>query len=478
MLGSRACPLLVPLAVLMTTVPPALAAPLEVGPGKPYATPCQAINAAAPGDIIQIDAAGKYDGDVCAWSTSGLTLRGVGGGRARIDAAGQSAQGKAIWVIAGDDTTIENIELSGAKVVDKNGAGIRQEGKNLTVRGCFFHDNEDGILAGDSAGSEILIERSEFADNGAGDGYSHNMYINHIKKFTIQFSYSHGAKEGHLIKSRAAENFILYNRLSSEATGTTSYEINLPNGGRSLVIGNLIEQGPLSPNGAILDYGSEGPGAGQANDLFVVNNTFVNDRKSGGTFLQIAAGVGAVLARNNLFLGSGSITKQASVTLDHNFTSADGDPKLADPASYDYHLTPGSPCAEAGADPGMGDGQALTPLFHYVHPSSSEGRKTVGTLDIGAYELGGGSGGGAGSGSGSGSASGSGSGSGAGSGGGQSQGSGGAGAEGDAGGCGCRAAGEAPEGARIGLAAALAIAAGRFRARRTGRRRSARGPAV
>ena len=75
----------------------------------------------------------SYRGDVCAWSTSGLTITGVHG-RAHIDAAGANSEGKAIWVIAGNDTTIENVELSGARVPDDNGAGIRQEGAGLTLR--------------------------------------------------------------------------------------------------------------------------------------------------------------------------------------------------------------------------------------------------------------------------------------------------------------------------------------------------------
>ncbi|MDC8013000.1 hypothetical protein [Tahibacter soli] len=127
------------LALTIAMAIPSLAAAqtLSVGPGQPYATPCAAIAAASAGSTILIDAAGNYDGNVCGWSTNGLTLRGVNG-RPRIDAAGNNAQGKAIWVIAGNDTTIENVELSGCRVPDGNGAGIRQEGKNLTVRRVFF----------------------------------------------------------------------------------------------------------------------------------------------------------------------------------------------------------------------------------------------------------------------------------------------------------------------------------------------------
>src|SRR5262249_36216475 len=159
----------------------------------------------------------------------------------------------------------------------------------------------------------------------------------------------------------------------------------------------------------------------------------------------------------------------------HNFTSMNGDPMLVDAANLDYHLSPGSPCVDMGADPGKGDGVDLLPLFHYVHPATFEGRQTVGVIDIGAYGLNGGTGGGtseggSGSGSGGGSASsGSSSGSGSGSGNGSSNGAGGAGPSGsgagmgggggsgnpDTGGkgtCGCRAAGDAPEGSLAWIA--------------------------
>ena len=101
------------------------------------------------------------------------------------------------------------------------------------------------------------------------------MYIGHEKKFTLRWSSSHHAKVGHLVKSRADENHILYNRLMDEADGTSSYAINLPNGGTSYVIGNLVQQGPQTQNAAILAYGEEGTTNPKA-DLYVVNNTFVN----------------------------------------------------------------------------------------------------------------------------------------------------------------------------------------------------------
>jgi hypothetical protein len=361
------------------------AATLAVGPGKTYAAPCAAITAANDGDTIEIDAAGTYDGDVCAIAKNRLTLRGVNG-RAKIDAAGKNYGGKGIWVISGNDTTVENIELSGATVPDKNGAGIRQEGANLTVRGCYFHDNEDGILSGGTASSETLIEYSEFANNGAGDGFSHNMYIGHEGRFTLRYSYSHHAKVGHLVKSRAAVNYILYNRISGE-DGTSSYEIDLPNAGTSYVIGNLIEQGANTQNSGILTYGLEGTNAqNPGHALFVVNNTFVNDRSAGGTFISIDAAIStAAVVTNNIFFGGGTISTQSSAVLTTNFTT---DPMLVNRAGYDYRLATGSPCINAGSDPGMGEGFALVPTRHYVHPLHDADRTVMGTIDIGAYEYG------------------------------------------------------------------------------------------
>lgn len=369
---------------------PAAARPktLQVGPGKRYATPCAAILRAGRGDTIEIDAAGKYDGDVCGWSTNNLTIRGVGPGRAIIKAAGKDWGGKGIWVIAGNDTTVENIEFAGAIASDGNGAGIRQEGTNLKVRNCYFHDNQDGILTGDSAKSTILVEFSEFARNGTDDGSTHNIYVNHVAKFVFRYNYSHQSIVGHLLKSRAAENVIVYNRLTDEPTGTGSYELDLPNGGKSFIIGNLIEQGPQTENNTIMTYMEEGSDRRNPDhQLFVINNTFVNDCPLGENIFVFVGKDDLIPAiiENNIFAGPGITTNRRDALLKNNFM---GDPQFVDADTFDFHLRSGSAAVDAGSDTATSDG-LLTPQFQYVHPACAEGRRSVGRIDIGAYELGG-----------------------------------------------------------------------------------------
>lgn len=371
--------------------PVAEANTLQVGPGRQYATPCAAIAVAAVGDEIDIATSGNYTGDVCQWSTDGLTLIGVGGGRAVINAGGKNSQGKAIWVISGNNTTVQNIEFTGAAVPDMNGAGIRAEGSNLTIRNCYFHDNQEGILT-DGGNSTILIEFSEFYHNGAGDGFSHNLYIGNITKFIFRYNYSHGTVIGHLLKSRAAENDIYYNRLTDEATGTASYEIDLPNGGLSYVVGNLIEKGPQGQNNALVSYQEEGAASGNPDhELFVVNNTMVSDYGSQATFVVVDSSVTVpAVIENNIFQGTGTLTTQASAIKTTNFS---GNALLASPTTYDYHLQAGSPAIDKGTTPGQGAGASLTPVWQYVHPLCAEGRVVApSAIDIGAYEFNGGTG--------------------------------------------------------------------------------------
>lgn len=353
---------------------------LRVGPGRQLIAPSQAAAIARDGQVIEIDAA-EYVGDVAVWRANNLTLRGVGG-RAHLKAQGAYAEQKGIWVIKGKNTTVESIEFSGARVPDKNGAGIRQEGTGLTVRFCFFHDNEMGILTGKDPESDILIEHTEFARNGDGDGQSHNLYIGTIRKFTLQYSYSHHALVGHQVKSRALSNFILYNRLMDEADGKASYTIDLSNGGTSYIIGNLLQKSPYAENSVFLSHAPEGA-KNPTQELYVVHNTFVNDR-DGGIFVNVRGEPTTVRVLNNLFVGKGTLLMGSGDTQGNLMTDT---PRFVDRARFDFRLMAGSPAIDAGITPGTAREMDLTPRWHYVHPTDKKARTMVGgRLDVGAYE--------------------------------------------------------------------------------------------
>ncbi|MBK6894121.1 MAG: right-handed parallel beta-helix repeat-containing protein [Flavobacteriales bacterium] len=311
-----------------------------VGPGQTYTAPSQVAALVGDGDTVNIQA-GTYPSDVTNWTANDLLLRGTGG-HAQLASNGTAWGGKGIWVIQGDRTRVEWIEFGECSVPDHNGAGIRMEGKNLTVRHCVFRDNENGILAGTPASvpSNITIEHCEFDHNGYGDGFSHNLYINYTDTLFFRYNYSHHAHVGQELKSRAHVNFIEYNRLSNEATGDASREIDLPDGGQAYLIGNFIQQGPMGQNSNLVGFGAESLSNPGPHAIYAINNTMVNE-KNVGSFFSMPATV-SFKGYANIMAGGGTIM----ATGFPNATDTAGNlraPDIADlnfqsAGTYDYRL--------------------------------------------------------------------------------------------------------------------------------------------
>ncbi len=273
-----------------------------VGPDRAVSSLALAARVAPDGAVLEVDP-GDYLADVAVWEQQHLTIRGTGPG-VRLIASGHSAEGKAIWVIRRGRFVVENIEFIGARVADRNGAGIRLEGGQLLVRNCRFFDSESGILTGAGEGMRLEVENSEFSHHGAGDGRSHALYVGAIGYFRLSGSHVHHANVGHLVKSRARRSRIEYNRLTDEDGGRASYELEFPNGGEVEVVGNVVQQGPDTRNPVMLSFGVEGY-RWPANRLLVGSNTFVNDRSQGGSFMFVAPGAAEVVSMNNLLVGPG-----------------------------------------------------------------------------------------------------------------------------------------------------------------------------
>lgn len=382
----KLCPMVVPLlcaaGIAAAQVPPASPKPvasavIRVGPQQKITRIADAARIAKDGDTIEIDAA-VYARDVAVFRQRSLTIRGVGG-RPTLLADGASAEDKAIWVIRGGDIRIENLEFVGARVPDRNGAGIRHEAGRLVVKGCVFRENESGILTANARDSELEIEDSEFGDNGAGDGQSHNLYVGSIRSLKVTGSYFHHARVGHLLKSRAERNHILYNRLTDEAGGRASYELDLPSGGIAYIIGNVIEQSSTTENSGIISFGAEFYGWPR-NELYLINNTIVDDLPRGGTALRVRPGSVKVKAVNNLLLGGGSLESAIAGEYAANFNAHQSD--FAAPSRLDYRLKAGVKLIGRASDPGVADGMPLRPEREYVHPRQTR------AIDGGTYSPG------------------------------------------------------------------------------------------
>ena len=265
------------------------------GAGYQFGTISAATAAAAAGDTVTVQA-GTYTNDFATVYNS-ISLVAVGGVVSMV-ATVAPPNGKALLTDYAS-VSVNGFAFYGAAVADANGAGIRQGGGDLTVTNCLFQDNQDGILVDGNPDTTVTIRHSEFNHNGAGDGYSHNIYVGAVKAFIADDIYSHDAIVGHEIKSRAAMTSITNSRIQDNATGTASYGIDLPNGGVAIISNNVLQKGPASPNNALVDYGSEGNVPANST-LTISGNTVVNDVNRGFLLLNRST-VKAAVTNNSVY---------------------------------------------------------------------------------------------------------------------------------------------------------------------------------
>jgi len=276
----------------------ALARTLEVGPDKPYKTPSSAAAEAKDGDHIRI-APGEYF-DCAVWRANNLVIEGSAPD-ASATITDKTCQGKAIFVIAGNDTTVRNLTLTRARVPDMNGAGIRQEGRNLTVEAVKFINNQDGILAAPSPGSRVIIRDSQFLQNGiCAPVCAHGIYVNEVDLLRVEHSRFFETRQGHHIKSRALRTEVIGCDIADGNNGTSSFLIEAPNGGSLVVRDNTLEKGPKSENHtAAISIGAEGV-THPTHEIIVENNKFTNDGDYPTVLVRNLTATPAILRGNKL----------------------------------------------------------------------------------------------------------------------------------------------------------------------------------
>lgn len=353
----------------------ASAATLVVGTDAPLATLADAVRQAHDGDTILVRS-GEYRGDVALIEQKRLTIRGIGQ-RAVFIADGRDVEGKAMLVVRDGDIEIENLEFRGARVPDGNGAAIRFEQGRLLLRRCAFFDNQNGVLTANFAAAELIIEDSEFAQAPqVASPLPHLLYVGRIASLKVSGSRFHQGHVGHLLKSRARRTELAYNLIVDGADGRASYEVDLPNGGDALLLGNVIGQSAHSENPVLVAYGAEG-NAWPHSRLRLAHNTLVNDGLRPAWFLRVWSERlpphTRVQAFNNLSVGVGVFAPAAAGGLAHNAADFVGNAAatramLAAVDTQDFALAPGSKLRGTGVDASTAFAGELAPRFEFTLP--------------------------------------------------------------------------------------------------------------
>ena len=288
------------LALLMLAAVPARAAVLHVGAGHRFGLPSQAIAAAHPGDTVAI-APGTYR-DCAVVRAARLTILGTGPG---VVMGGVSCAGKGVLVIDAPGVTVRGLTLRGAAVADGNGAGIRAEGGDLVVAGVRLIDDQNGILDTSGPTATLRVTDSRFRHDGTcvgAGGCAHGLYAGPIARLVVERSRFTDIRSGHAIKSRAAATVVRGCTIADGQQGTSSYLIDVPNGGDVRITGNRLEKGPLTQNpGTAIAIGEEGV-THPTRRILVQGNVFRNDIGLGTVFVRNETRAKAVL-RDNRFQG-------------------------------------------------------------------------------------------------------------------------------------------------------------------------------
>ena len=243
---------IVPLLALILAVPAAaqqVRAPFTIQEtGQTFATIDAAVQSVRMGTATILIAPGVYR--QCTVQAGGvITFKAVEPGTAIFE--GTACEGKAAFVLRGQGSTVDGLVFRGIHVGDGNGAGVRTEIGDLTVRNSTFLDSQEGILGGHPSGQKIVIDHSTFAGLGQCDqtpDCAHSIYLANQGSVTIVNSRFERGTGGHYVKLRVPNVTIADNSFDDTRGHKTNYMIDLPEGSRGLITRNTFVQGPDKEN--------------------------------------------------------------------------------------------------------------------------------------------------------------------------------------------------------------------------------------
>ncbi|MBK8270869.1 MAG: hypothetical protein IPK83_22190 [Planctomycetes bacterium] len=306
---------------------------VNITQGTYHQTIQAAIDASAPGDVIELGACTILERGIVLHNKS-VTLRGQGAESTVID--GDHVPGVIFTMENGDASVLENISIQNGVANSGNGGVVSVESSSSTTfRHCIFKGNDagphrDGAL--EITGAAARLEACAFADNTSGR--------------------------------------------DSSAIGASF--------GASMTLINCLFHGNGGAATTVLAYQST---------VNLLNCTFVDQLDQ--RILQ-AQSNGSITAGNNVFhadapVFSGDITISTSVYAGATGTNIDGVPTIVDAANGDYRLAPGSLGLDAADyDVYVAVGGGATDLAGATRTVDSciddTGVGSVTYLDMGAYE--------------------------------------------------------------------------------------------
>ncbi|MSP00339.1 MAG: hypothetical protein EXR07_04705 [Acetobacteraceae bacterium] len=288
---------------------PAMARVWEVGPGRKLTGPGQVAGMVEDGDRVVFDP-GIYR-ECAIWKASRLTIEARRAPPAMNQTVmsqsiitGPTCADRALFLFTGNDITVRGMVFLQARGTGHNAAGILMEGANLTVENSLFQDNENGILTGGPANSVVRVRTSWFRGNGSCQGScAHALYVGMgIAGLEVTGCTFVDTHVGHHIKSRARMTIVRDSRIEDGPTGTSSYLIELPNGGGGEIVNNLLRKGPRSDNReAAISIGTETTN-NPASALEIRGNRFTNELPVSVRFVRNSTQTPARL-RGNVLVG-------------------------------------------------------------------------------------------------------------------------------------------------------------------------------
>jgi hypothetical protein len=268
------------------------------GPTGQYATISAAV-AAADADTNLVDdyvisvAPGTYTNDSPQVMRPMTIQAAVPGSAVILNASAPLANEKGI-ILTFANLTVDGLTLEGANIANSlggNAAGIRAEmgsqNYTLTVQNTTFIGNQTGMLTDASFPLNVVLINDIFMNNGNPNppepgGTTHGIYIgSNLQSLNAMGNEFCGTNIGHDIKSRAAVNMIENNTIYNGAAdpnqpscnvGSSSFALDLPNGGVAMVVGNTMIKGTAASTPILFAYGEEGL-LNPTNSITFIDNT-------------------------------------------------------------------------------------------------------------------------------------------------------------------------------------------------------------